>query len=472
MRPRWSRRIWVVTRAMKRYLPVVGLGLAGLTFILSGCESGYSDAVKYGVRTDPLVTSKQGGDDIGDPVTEPDRPGVLPIIKPDDVLRPENPLHTRHVQKDKDLFQTDKLRDPMLISASDRQAIDTALTEFFGTPAEPKVAGLEADEREKLKLDDKTLKEGSRLYRIHCVHCHGVPGDGRGPTARWISPHPRDFRQGLFKFMSVDQAKGLSDLPPRRDDLSRTIRNGLEGTAMPAFLLLDEQHLQDLVSYVIHLSLRGKTEFDVIASDFKFKANNGKIAVAAPDNIKNAAKDRFESAVEVWMKSQKPGAAIVVPDKYDWKFNKANPQNADDGEWQVWKGKDDEAKIKIRAAIAQAFFNDEEPKNADAKKILELRGEKTKEVNCKQCHEDYGRKAKFRFDRWGTLVRPNNFTAGVFRGGRRPADIYHRIHSGINGSGMTQFGQNLSPNSIWDMVDFVQALSYPAMRKKMGIAID
>ena len=89
-------------------------------------------------------------------------------------------------------------------------------------------------------------------------------------------------------------------------------------------------------------------------------------------------------------------------------------------------------------------------------------------------HSDYGRQAKFKVDAWGTLVRPNNFTTGVFRGGRRPADIYHRIHSGIAGSNMTPFGNpaTMSSNSIWDMVEFVQALSYPAMRSKLGVTIE
>ena len=53
-------------------------------------------------------------------------------------------------------------------------------------------------------------------------------------------------------------------------------------------------------------------------------------------------------------------------------------------------------------------------------KVNHPRGDK---ANCVSCHTDYGRQAKFRFDDWGTLVRPNNFTNGVFRGGKRHARI-------------------------------------------------
>ena len=463
---------------MKRYLSVVGLGLAGLTFVLSGCETSdrYSAAVKYGLRKDPLVKTSQSGD-LGDDVIEPDRPGALPLLHRKDVLLPENPMHP----KGDALFTKDILRDPTLLPDADKQNLDKVLTDLFGTPAEPKVAEISDEAQKALKVDAATLKEGSRLYRIHCLHCHGVPGDGRGPTSRWISPHPRDFRQNLFKFMSVDQTNktGKALRPPRRDDLLRTVRHGLEGTAMPAFLLLDNQNLNDIVSYVIHLSLRGKAEFDTITGSYDYDYKDGKFTVKQKDEapLGDVVKEWLEINVKRWVDAQSDKALIEIP-AYNEKFNKKNEKDADGGEWQVWKGKSDEQKWRIRGAIAQMLFNDEDPRKADpkdvelAKNVLSLREEKTADVKCRQCHADYGRQAKFKFDMWGTLVRPNNFTAGVFRGGRRPADIYHRVHSGISGSNMTPFGDTLSSNSIWDMVEFVQVLSYPAMRKKMGIVID
>ena len=90
------------------------------------------------------------------------------------------------------------------------------------------------------------------------------------------------------------------------------------------------------------------------------------------------------------------------------------------------------------------------------------------------CHldGDHGRRAKFRFDAWGTYVRPNNLTDGIYRGGRRPVDIYYRIHSGINGSRMNIFYEELSPADIWDLVNFVQILPYANMRQQYGVEID
>ena len=97
---------------------------------------------------------------------------------------------------------------------------------------------------------------------------------------------------------------------------------------------------------------------------------------------------------------------------------------------------------------------------------------RSKNANCVSCHIDFGRQAKFKFDDWGTLVRPNNFSAGIFRGGKRPVDMYYRIHSGINGSGMTNFGGVLQGTDIWDLVNFVSNLSYPGMRESLKIKIN
>ena len=93
-------------------------------------------------------------------------------------------------------------------------------------------------------------------------------------------------------------------------------------------------------------------------------------------------------------------------------------------------------------------------------------------ASCVSCHKDYGRESLFRFDAGGTLVRPTNLTAGVYRGGRRPVDLYWRIHSGINGSGMAPFGTSLQGNDIWDLVNFLQALPYPAMRTAYALQLN
>src|SRR5262249_50918002 len=125
-----------------------------------------------------------------------------------------------------------KALDPKAIPAADRRELNDQLRELFGTPARPKVEA-SAEVVEELGLDEQTLKAGSTLSRRHCLTCHGVAGDGRGPTGPWVNPHPRDYRQGIFKFISTNTE--VTGRKPRRADLLRTLRAGVDGTTMPSF---------------------------------------------------------------------------------------------------------------------------------------------------------------------------------------------------------------------------------------------
>jgi len=472
-----------------------------LLMTLTGCGGemypSYSDEVQYGVRHDPILM--QLGKDLGDERYEPDRPGQLPIVKLEDsfksghpylgavipraaeaIVKKNNPELMKKVNgegklsreeieaagkeyqsllvgmrekitRDPSAYDDDLkkafgvvFRDPANISAVDRAAVDKAMEEAFGTPSKPKVAWLDKDLVETLKLDEATLAEGSKRYRVHCLHCHGVPGDGRGPTARWINPHPRDFRQGIFKFQSVSQADGVTR-PPHRSDLIRTLSNGIEGTAMPSFRLLEDKDLEYLVSYVMHLSIRGSTELAVIREDFQPEAGGLKFNAGEEGDATPASRVKLFGKITAtgWKNAQDPANAIkVAPYPY--------PEN------------DMDALAKSVERGKYLFVGDN---------VKHPRGDK---ANCVSCHTDFGRQARFRFDDWGTLARPNNFTFGVFRGGKRPVDLYYRIHSGINGSGMTRFGApgNLESQDIWDLVNFVSNLSYPGMRDKLGIKIN
>ncbi len=137
-------------------------------------------------------------------------------------------------------------------------------TEMFGTPDEPKIPDFVSEDEELgsiLSIDRLTVAsgpedaEGRGLYRKHCVICHGVTGNGRGPTAAVQIPYPRDYRMGIFKFKSTPRG-----VKPTRDDLTRVIQNGVSGTAMKKIPELSEEDVQALVDYVIYLSWRGQLE--------------------------------------------------------------------------------------------------------------------------------------------------------------------------------------------------------------------
>jgi hypothetical protein len=279
------------------------------------------------------------------------------------------------------------------------------------------------------------------------VHCHGVNGDGRGVTAPFINPHPRDFRQGLFKFQAVDQVAGPTS-PPRREDLRRTIHQGIEGTHMPAFNLMPAKDIDALVSYVIHLSIRGKLEYDTVMNGYAYAydadPNTRTLTYDGDVTLGEYMQTMYAVNLKAWERA--PARAIKIK-PYPFKEGVDN----------------DEFKASVKRGYY--YFTGQDDKQPGAKGL-----------NCVSCHANFGRQAMFKWDSWGTLVRPNNLTNGIYRGGRRTVDLYHRIHSGINGSNMPAFGvhENVpaTANAVWDLVNFVQTLPYPAMREKLGISID
>jgi hypothetical protein len=64
-------------------------------------------------------------------------------------------------------------------------------------------------------------------------------------------------------------------------------------------------------------------------------------------------------------------------------------------------------------------------------------------------------------DDWGNPLRPANLNRGVYKGGRRPIDIYWRIAKGINGAQMpAHYPSPFDEKKMWDLVNFVLALPY------------
>ncbi|MEM9410594.1 MAG: cytochrome c, partial [Planctomycetota bacterium] len=155
-----------------------------------------------------------------------------------------------------------------------KEEIGNISTALFGTPNEPDFQFLYSEEddpaREVLSLENLKLAAGpvksgrhgepAGLYREHCVQCHGISGDGKGPTAGFLNPYPRDFRVGKFKFKSTPLRR-----PPTDEDLTNIIRHGISGTAMPAFSTLSIQDVAALVDYVKYLSIRGQLERRLLA---------------------------------------------------------------------------------------------------------------------------------------------------------------------------------------------------------------
>lgn len=91
---------------------------------------------------------------------------------------------------------------------------------------------------------------GPRIYAKRCAVCHGPDGRGNGPAAPSLTPHPRDFTKGQFKYKSTPPGQ-----PPTDEDLVRVITNGLTASAMPYWRdLLTEQEIREVVAHIKTLS--------------------------------------------------------------------------------------------------------------------------------------------------------------------------------------------------------------------------
>lgn len=91
---------------------------------------------------------------------------------------------------------------------------------------------------------------GKSVYDAHCVECHGADGKGDGPSAAYLAPRPRDFSSGKYKIRSTETGSVPTD-----DDLIRSVRQGLYGSAMPGWdRILSDADIRDVVEYVKTMS--------------------------------------------------------------------------------------------------------------------------------------------------------------------------------------------------------------------------
>jgi cytochrome c oxidase cbb3-type subunit 2 len=115
--------------------------------------------------------------------------------------------------------------------------------------AQGMTTGAQTSETPKAFLEhiarQELLKVGKKGYEMRCAGCHGIKGDGNGPSAAMLNPRPRNFKDGLFKFRSTP----ISALPTD-DDLMHVITYGILGTSMPAFELVPKDERYAIAQYI------------------------------------------------------------------------------------------------------------------------------------------------------------------------------------------------------------------------------
>jgi mono/diheme cytochrome c family protein len=126
-------------------------------------------------------------------------------------------------------------------------------------------------------------KRGKALYVRYCVFCHGPNGDGRGESAPYLDPKPRDFTKALFKCRSTP-----SGTLPLDSDLYDTITRGIHASGMPSWKPLLRQERADLVAYIKTFSSAFQEEKPGTPVPIETEPAN------SPESIKRGA-DLFQS---------------------------------------------------------------------------------------------------------------------------------------------------------------------------------
>ncbi|WP_146579291.1 cytochrome c [Neorhodopirellula pilleata] len=366
------------------------------------------------------------------------------------------------------------------------QASDDAfwiVTEMFGTPDQPKLPTIVTEDEDLaslvsvenlVKASGKIGEPGRGLYQTHCVTCHGVTGNGRGELSSTMSPYPRDYRKGVFKFKSTERGE-----KPTREDLAGLIKNGINGSRMVAIPNLTEEDVEALVDYVIYLSWRGELErmlIDDAIYELDFEEGERIINPAFQSSVVEEEKEAFEDSwelaedfaveiAEAWLEAPdaiaevpEPPADFVVPDSYE--------------EFVVAMSGDQAAVLAASVARGGELF-------------------KGKIAACSKCHGEKGRGdgQNTDYDDWtkewtlgiglkpenrdelislmarGALppvnAKPRNFELGAFHGGEKAEDLFRRITQGIEGSPMpavTFVDGEFEEDDVWHLINYVRSL--------------
>lgn len=93
-------------------------------------------------------------------------------------------------------------------------------------------------------------------------------------------------------------------------------------------------------------------------------------------------------------------------------------------------------------------------------------------LECAKCHGDTGTgdgpsSHELRND-WGDPVTPTDLTAGHFKCGGAPADIYRVFMTGLNGTPMPSFVDSVKPEEAWQLVHYIESLSAHAQPPAFG----
>ena len=174
------------------------------------------------------------------------------------------------------------------------------------------------------------LENGQRLYAQNCISCHGIKGDGKGPSALGLNPQPSALNDR-------DVMDGKAPI-----EAYHTIKFGVEGTSMAPFSQLSDHELWDIAFY-IH-SLRFINKETTISNE---KISLESLSSKSDEELRAS---HSEESIVYWRTHQPAQSILETPLDKAERLLKKGVSLAKDGDY---KGG--------RAAIISAYLEGVEP---------------------------------------------------------------------------------------------------------------
>jgi mono/diheme cytochrome c family protein len=233
---------------------------------------------------------------------------------------------------------------------------------------------------------------------------------------------------------------------------------------MPSFKLLPESEREALIDFVIYLSVRGEVE-RALYEELALELEEGERLID-DQNLADGRELLLDILAGIVGKWQQADTQVApVPPRPDWN--------------------DEEQLVSIRrgrelfyGAVANCVKCHGESQLGD--------GEQTDYDDWTKSFHDWTQptdaetlaELKAEYRRLGGLkprnIIPRNLREGIYRGGRRPIDLYWRIVNGIDGApmpaamvkaeGADPASKALTPTDVWNIIDYVMSLPYENMQ--------
>ncbi|MCE2812522.1 MAG: cytochrome c [Planctomycetaceae bacterium] len=287
------------------------------------------------------------------------------------------------------------------------------------------------------------------VFRKHCVSCHGLSGDGLGAAAMLLEPYPRDFRRGTFKFKSTPVGQ-----KPTREDIHRTLYEGIPGTAMPSFRALEEskefsEDVDDLVEYVRYLAIRGEVERRVITAHVR----EGTDLDVASEQLQQILKQ----VVQKWANAS--SEQVVIPDYPE--FIGKRIENSQEHLELMSKGK---AHFESELTACVKCHGATGAGDGSSQDFDDWTKDWTILAGIDPKHPTDWKEMKVYGALKPVLAKPRNFHWGAYHGGKSPTEIFKRIVLGIEGTPMPPVARaqngnpGLTDQELWELVYYVTHL--------------